>query len=309
MTYRPLGGAAPDVELVEVGPRDGLQNELRPVPLEAKKRLIADLVEAGLRRIEVGAFVSPKWVPQMADSDQLLATLAPRPPRASVLVPNVKGLERALAVDPAIEVALFVAASETFSQRNTNCSIEESLARVEALMAVASEASVTVRGYISCAVFCPYEGFVEPDAVASLAARLRALGVGELSLGDTIGKATPRHTAAVVDAVAGEVPVQDLAWHGHDTYGQALANVLAALEAGVRVIDSSVAGLGGCPYAKGAAGNLATEDLVFMLDGMGIRTGVDLEMVAAAGRRICASLGTATRSRVGDALSGAEKPL
>jgi hydroxymethylglutaryl-CoA lyase len=299
----PLADVPPAVTIVEVGPRDGLQNEKQVVPLAAKVRLIEDLADAGLKVIEAGAFVSPRWVPQMADSAEVLANLRRKPGvRYPVLVPNLKGFEAALAagVD---EIAVFAAASESFSQKNINCSIAESLERFAPVMERAKAAGVRVRGYVSCVVGCPYEGAIAPAAVASVAARLHALGCYEISLGDTIGVGTPRKTAAMVRAVAAEVPLAALAIHAHDTYGQALANVLTCLEMGVSVVDSSVAGLGGCPYAPGASGNLATEDLVYMLEGMGVATGADLNRLAAAGRATCRAIGRDPRSKMAAAFT------
>jgi hydroxymethylglutaryl-CoA lyase len=288
----------PEVTVVEVGPRDGLQNEPVPVPVAAKVALVEALADGGLPVVEAGAFVSPKWVPQMAGSDEVLRAVRKRPGvRYPVLVPNLKGLEAALAAG-AEEIAVFGAASETFSRKNINCSIAESLERFRPVVAAAREADIRVRGYVSCVVGCPYEGVIAPAAVARVARELHAIGCFEISLGDTIGVGTPRKTAAMLEAVAAEMPVAALAVHAHDTYGQALANVLAALELGVRVVDSSVAGLGGCPYAKGASGNVATEDLLFMLDGMGVRTGADLDAVARAGEVICTALGRTTQSKV-----------
>ncbi|MGD9507411.1 MAG: hydroxymethylglutaryl-CoA lyase [Geminicoccaceae bacterium] len=288
----------PEVTIVEVGPRDGLQNEAVPVSVADKVALVEALAEAGLPVVEAGAFVSPKWVPQMAGSEKVLRSVRRRPGvRYPVLVPNLKGLEAALEAG-AEEIAVFGAASETFSQRNINCSIAESLERFRPVAEAALARGVRVRGYVSCVLGCPYEGEIAPAAVAKVATALHAMGCFEVSLGDTIGVGTPRRTAAMLAAVGAELPVTVLAMHAHDTYGQALANVLTALELGVRVVDSSVAGLGGCPYAKGASGNLATEDLVYMLDGMGVRSGVALDQVIAAGRRICAVLGKETRSRV-----------
>jgi hydroxymethylglutaryl-CoA lyase len=292
-----------EVTIVEVGPRDGLQNEAAPVPVAARVALVEALAAAGLPVVEAGSFVSPRWVPQMAGSDEVLGTIRRRPgTRYPVLVPNLQGLEAALAAG-AEEVAVFGAASESFSRRNINCSIDESLARFRPVIAGARSHGVRVRGYVSCVAGCPYEGEIAPAAVARVAAELHAMGCFEISLGDTIGVGTPRKVAAMLEAVAGEVPVAALAIHAHDTYGQALANVLTALEMGLRVVDSSVAGLGGCPYAKGASGNLATEDLVYMLDGMGVQTGVDVMAVIAAGREICGLLGKDTRSKVGLAIS------
>ena len=298
-----FAGVPPEVTIVEVGPRDGLQNEAAPVPVADKVALVEALAGAGLPVVETGAFVSPKWVSQMAGSEEVLRTVRKRPGvRYPVLVPNLKGLEAALAAG-AEEIAVFGAASESFSQKNINCSIAESLERFRPVVAEARARGVRVRGYVSCVLGCPYEGEVAPAAVARVAAALHAMGCFEISLGDTIGVGTPRKAAAMLAAVTAEVPVTALAMHAHDTYGQALANVLTALELGVRVVDSSVAGLGGCPYAKGASGNLATEDLVWMLDGMGVRTGVDLDAVIAAGRRIGAVLDRPGGSRVARARS------
>ena len=299
-----FASVAPEVTIVEVGPRDGLQNEAAPVPLAAKVALIEALADAGLPVVEAGSFVSPRWVPQMAGSDEVLRTVRQRPGvRYPVLVPNLKGLEAALAAG-AREIAVFGAASETFSQKNINCSIAESLDRFRPVVANAVARGVRVRGYVSCVVGCPYEGEIAPAVVARVARSLADMGCFEISLGDTIGVGTPRKTAAMLAAVAAEVPDAALAIHAHDTYGQALANVLTALELGVRVIDSSVAGLGGCPYAKGASGNLATEDLLFMLEGMGVRTGADLDAVCRAGAAICGALGRAPGSKVALARNG-----
>ena len=290
------------VKMVEVGPRDGLQNEAQTVPAETKIRLIEDLADAGLTSIEAGAFVSPKWVPQMADSAAVLGGLKARPGvRYSVLVPNLQGFEAALKAG-AREVAIFGAASETFSRKNINCSIAESLDRFAPVAAAAKQAGIPVRGYISCVLGCPYEGAVAPQAVADVAARLAALGCYEISLGDTIGVGTPAAAAAMIDTVAAHVPREQLAVHFHDTYGQALANILACLEKGVAVVDSSVAGLGGCPYAKGASGNVASEDVRYMLGGLGISTGVDLDKLADSGWRICEYLGRSPASKVSLAL-------
>jgi hydroxymethylglutaryl-CoA lyase len=294
----------PEVTIVEVGPRDGLQNEARPVPVADRVALIEALAEAGLPVVEAGSFVAPKWVPQMAGSDEVLRTVRRRPGvRYPVLVPNRKGLEAALAAG-ADEISVFGAASESFSRKNINCSIAESLERFRPVVTEARSRGLRVRGYVSCAVGCPYEGEIAPAAVARVARELHAMGCFEVSLGDTVGVGTPRKTAAMLDAVVREVPVAALAIHAHDTYGQALANVLTALELGVRVIDGSVAGLGGCPYAKGASGNVATEDVIYMLDGMGVRTGVDSDAVIAAGSMICKALGRVSGSRVARARSG-----
>lgn len=298
-----MTGIAQEVRLVEVGPRDGLQNEPVAVPLEAKIALIEALADAGLTSIEAGAFVSPKWVPQMADTPDLLARL-PRRPGVSypVLVPNLKGFESALAADVK-EIAIFGAASQTFSQRNINCSIEDSLERFRPVAAAAKEHGIRVRGYVSCVLGCPYEGKIAPEVVTAVARALRDMGCYEISLGDTIGVGTPLKAKALVRMVAQAVPVSELAVHFHDTYGQALANIFACLEEGISVIDSSVAGLGGCPYAKGASGNVASEDVVYMLDGMGIKTGIDLEKLAAAGRAILNALGREPASRVARVLA------
>jgi len=293
------------VKLVEVGPRDGLQNEIQPVATEVKLELIRLLADAGLSHIEATAFVSPRRVPQMADHDAVMRT-APR--RAgltlSALTPNLVGFEAAIAAG-AQEVAVFGAASESFSQKNIHCSIAESLQRFEPVLRAAREHGVPVRGYVSCVLGCPYEGAIAPAAVAQVAAVLYEMGCHEISLGDTIGVGTPARTTAMLEAVAQRVPLAHLAGHFHDTYGQALANVYAALQLGVAVFDASVAGLGGCPYAPGASGNLATEDLLYMLDGLGIETGVQLEGLLAADRYICAALSRPTHSRVARARAGA----
>jgi len=292
---------AETVRIVEVGPRDGLQNEKQAVSTETKVTLIGMLADAGLKTIEATAFVSPKWVPQMADHAEVLHAL-PRREGVSypVLVPNLKGFEAALAAG-ATEVAVFAAASETFSQKNINCSIAESLERFTPIFAAARAAHVRVRGYVSCALGCPYEGAVAPERVAEVAGKLFAAGSYEVSLGDTIGVGTPNRTREMIARVAERVPVVSLAGHFHDTFGQALANIYAAMEEGVRVFDASVSGLGGCPYAPGAAGNVATEDLVYMLNGMGVETGVDLDKLIAAGAFICGKLGRETQSRVAKA--------
>jgi len=291
------------VRIVEVGPRDGLQNESAVVPLAAKVALIEALVAAGLKTVESGSFVSPKWVPQMADTAEVMAAINRHAGvRYPVLVPNLKGLEGALAagVD---EIAVFGAASESFSQKNINCSIAESLDRFRPVVAAALAKNIRVRGYISCVLGCPYEGEIQPAAVAKVAKALADMGCYEISLGDTIGTGTPLKAQAMLRAVAALVPVGKLAVHFHDTWGQALANILACLELGVAVVDSAVAGLGGCPYAKGATGNVATEDVVYMLDGMGIETGVDLAKLAAAGRAITAVIGKAPASKVAQVLA------
>ena len=265
------------IRIVEVGPRDGLQNEPAPVATAQKIELIDRLAACGLRSIEATAFVSPRWVPRMADHAEVMRGIhRAEGVRYAVLAPNLKGLEGALAAG-ADEVAVFPAASESFSQKNLNCSIAESLQRIAPVAEHALAAGVRVRGYVSCVLGCPYEGAVAPAAVAEVAARLRDLGCEEISLGDTIGTGTPSAACRMVEAVAREVPVERLAGHFHDTYGQALANILAVLQMGVSVFDGSVAGLGGCPYARGATGNVATEDVVYMLHGMGLQTGIDLD--------------------------------
>jgi isopropylmalate/homocitrate/citramalate synthase len=292
------------VEIVEVGPRDGLQNEPQALPAAVKVALIGKLAEAGCRVIEAGAFVSPRWVPQMADTAEVLAALPRRPGlRYPVLVPNMKGLERALE-SGVEEIAVFGAASETFSQRNINCSIAESLERFRPVCTAALARGLRLRGYVSCVLGCPYEGDVPAARVAEVAAALAEMGCAEVSLGDTIGVGTPLKARAMLSAVAEQVPLERLAVHFHDTYGQALANILACLEMGVATVDAAVAGLGGCPYAKGASGNVATEDVVYLLDGLGIATGIDLDRLAAAGAYICGELGRPPSSKVALALAG-----
>jgi hydroxymethylglutaryl-CoA lyase len=291
------------VRIVDVAPRDGLQNEPRSVPASVKIELIERLQDAGLAAIEATAFVSPKWVPQMADHAEVMAGIRRRPGIAyPVLVPNMKGFEAASAAG-AEEIAVFGAASETFSRKNINCSIAESLERFEPVVAAARARGIRVRGYISCAAGCPYEGEVKPAAVADLAGKLYRMGCYEVSLGDTIGVGTPKRIRAVIEAVAKRVPIAKIGGHYHDTYGQALANVYASLEMGVKTFDSSVAGLGGCPYAKGATGNVATEDVIYMLDGLGIESGVDLTRLFRAGEFICRALGREPASRVARALA------
>ncbi|MGQ5524305.1 hydroxymethylglutaryl-CoA lyase [Chitinimonas sp. PSY-7] len=291
------------VKIVEVGPRDGLQNEKASVPTETKLAFIDQLADAGLSVIEATAFVSPKWVPQMADHSEVMRGLKRRPGiRYPALVPNMQGYEAAKAtgVD---EIAVFAAASEAFSQKNINCSIEESLARFTPVMAAAKQDGIAVRGYVSCVLGCPYQGDVSLADVVRVAKALYDMGCYEVSLGDTIGTGTPAKARAMITAVAGEVPIKQLAAHFHDTWGQALANLYAVLELGIATIDSSAAGLGGCPYAKGASGNVATEDVVYLLNGMGIETGVDLEKLAAAGRFINTHLGKTAASKAAVALA------
>jgi hydroxymethylglutaryl-CoA lyase len=292
------------VRLVEVGPRDGLQNEATQVDVASRIGLIDRLTAAGLPAIEVGSFVSPKWVPQMADTAAVLAGIERRAGVAyPVLVPNLHGLEQALAAG-AGEIAVFGAASESFSQKNINCSIAASLERFRPVCAEALRHGLRVRGYVSCVLGCPYEGPVDPAAVAGVARALADMGCYEISLGDTIGTGTPERARALIAAVAAELPVTMLAAHFHDTYGQALANLYAVLQQGVAVIDSSVIGLGGCPYATGASGNVATEDVLYLLDGLGIETGVDMDALLAAGRFIAARLGREPSGRVARALAG-----
>jgi hydroxymethylglutaryl-CoA lyase len=286
------------VSLVEVGPRDGLQNEKQPVSTAIKLELIRRLAASGLRRIEATAFVSPRWVPQMADAAAVMAGLPDRGDIAfSVLTPNLKGLEAALAAG-AREVAVFAAATETFSQRNINCSISESLERFARVIEAARAAEVRVRGYVSCVLGCPYEGEVSPLAVAELSAELHGMGCHEISLGDTIGVGTPGATRAMLEAVMSRVPNTQLAGHFHDSYGMAIANIHAALECGVSVFDCSVSGLGGCPYAAGSSGNVATEDVVYLMDGLGIETGVDLDALMECSGWISAELGRRIGSKV-----------
>jgi hydroxymethylglutaryl-CoA lyase len=290
------------VRIVEVGPRDGLQNEKQAISTATKLQLIERLAAAGLRDIEATSFVSPKWVPQMADHAAVMAGLK-RHPGVSypVLAPNLKGFEAAVEAG-ATEVAVFAAASEAFSQKNINCSIAESLDRFVPVFEAARQHGVKVRGYVSCVVACPYDGAIAPDKVAEVAARLHELGSYEVSLGDTIGAGTPASVLRMLEAVAGKVPVAQLAGHYHDTYGMATANVYASYQFGLRVFDSSVAGLGGCPYAKGATGNVATEDVVYLLHGLGADTGVDLDALVDCGAWISEQLGRAPQSRVTRAL-------
>jgi hydroxymethylglutaryl-CoA lyase len=290
------------VKLVEVGPRDGLQNEKQLVPTATKLELIGRLGACGLRTVETTAFVSPKWVPQMADSAEVMRGLQRRNGVTyPVLVPNLQGFAAAQAAG-AREIAVFGAASEAFSQTNINCSIAESLDRFRPVVAAALEANVQVRGYVSCVLGCPYQGKVQPAVVADVAAALFDMGCYEISLGDTIGVGTPGATRDMIDAVAQRVPIEKLAGHFHDTFGMAIANICAALEMGVAVFDSSVAGLGGCPYAAGASGNVATEDVVWLMRGLGIETGVDLVALAETGEWISHRLGRETGSKAGRAL-------
>ncbi|MGE8504550.1 MAG: hydroxymethylglutaryl-CoA lyase [Pseudomonas sp.] len=290
------------VRLVEVGARDGLQNEAQALSVEIRVELIKRLVAAGLRTLEAGAFVSPRWVPQMAGSDEVLRRLGRRPGVTyTALVPNLKGLDAALAAD-CREVAVFAAASEAFSQKNINCSVDESLQRFQPVLAKAAERGVAVRGYVSCVLGCPFSGDVPVADVVRVARELYAMGCYEISLGDTIGRGTPGNARRLVEACASEMPITALAGHFHDTYGMAVANVQAALEAGVRVFDSSISGLGGCPYSPGATGNVATEELVYLFQGQGVATGVDLPALLEAGAFIDKALGKASASRVATAL-------
>ncbi|MCH1931808.1 hydroxymethylglutaryl-CoA lyase [Shewanella sp. A25] len=294
-----------DVSLFEMGPRDGLQNEVA-VPTAAKIALIEALADAGVKRIESGSFVSPKWVPQMADSSDVLRNIHRRQGVVySALTPNVKGLELALDAK-ASEVAIFGAASQSFSQRNINCSIEESIERFIPLMELAKAHNVPVRGYVSCVLGCPYEGEIAVSEVARVSEILYKMGCYEISLGDTIGVGTPLKARKMLKAVSERVPIEKTALHFHDTYGQALANILACLDLGVRSFDASVAGLGGCPYAKGASGNLASEDLVYMLHGLGLNTGIDLVKLARAGEQISQQLKRKNGSKVANALLTAD---
>ena len=286
-----------------MGPRDGLQNEPGTVPTAVKLELIDRLADAGLTAIESTAFVSPKWIPQMADHTEVLKGIRRRPGVTyPVLTPNLKGFEAALAAG-ATEVAIFGAASESFSKKNINCSIAESLERFRPVAEAAAKNNVRVRGYVSCVVGCPYEGDIAPARVAEVSKALFDMGCYEVSLGDTIGVGTPRKTQAMIEAVGKVVPVAKLAGHYHDTFGQSLANIYASLELGVATFDSSVAGLGGCPYAAGASGNVATEDVLYMLQGLGIETGIDLDKVAATGEWICAILKREPGSKAGRAIA------
>ncbi|CAN1250341.1 Hydroxymethylglutaryl-CoA lyase, mitochondrial [Linum perenne] len=291
------------VKIVEVGPRDGLQNEKSVVPTDVKIELIRRLVSSGLPVVEATSFVSPKWVPQLADAkDVMKAVHSLEGSRLPVLTPNVKGFDAAIAAG-AKEVAIFASASEAFSKSNINCSIEESLVRYRAVTQAAKEHSIPVRGYVSCVVGCPEEGAISPSKVAYVAKALYDMGCYEISLGDTIGVGTPGSVVPMLEAVVAVVPVENLAVHFHDTYGQSLPNILASLQMGISTVDSSVAGLGGCPYAKGASGNVATEDVVYMLNGLGVKTNVDLAKLLSAGEFISKQLGRASGSKAAIALS------
>ena len=291
------------VTMVEVGPRDGLQNEKRKLSTSVKIELIERLANCGIPVVEAGSFVSPKWVPQMADSEAVMKGLKPLPAtRYPVLVPNLKGYQRAIAAG-ATEIAIFTAASESFSQRNTNCSISESFTRLEPVIKLSKKSGNKIRAYVSCVLGCPYEGAIETDAVSEDCSPLLKLDCDEISLGDTIGVGTPAAANSLINAVSLEVPIGQLAVHFHDTYGQALANILACLDAGIRTIDSSVAGLGGCPYANGATGNVASEDVIYMLHGLGLNTGIDLHQLAETGDWISKQLQRPNNSKAGLALN------
>jgi len=289
------------VKIVEVGPRDGLQNETTPISALDKIALIEKLSAAGIKYIESGSFVSPKWVPQMATSTEVFEKLNRKQGVTyAALTPNMRGFEGAMAVNVS-EVAIFGAASESFSQKNINCSIEESLERFAPIMEAAKNANIKVRGYVSCVLGCPYEGEIAPEQVAIVAEKLYQMGCYEISLGDTIGVGTPTNVTKMIQAVSARVPTDKLAVHFHDTYGQALTNIYAALQMGIKVVDSAIAGLGGCPYAKGASGNVATEDVLYMLNGLGIDTAIDFEQLLEAGWFISEKLGKAPISKVSNA--------
>jgi hydroxymethylglutaryl-CoA lyase len=291
------------VRIVEVGPRDGLQNEPGELPTDVKVELIERFAEAGLPAVEATAFVSPRWVPQMADHTEVMERIRRKPGVSyPVLTPNLKGFEAARAAG-ATEVAIFGAASEAFSRKNINCSIAESLERFKPVVSAARNDNVAVRGYVSCVLGCPYEGDIHPEKVAEVAGALYEMGCYEVSLGDTIGTGTPGKTKTMIEACARRVPLERLAGHYHDTYGQALANIYASLEMGVATFDASVAGLGGCPYAAGASGNVATEDVVYMLNGLGIHTGVDLDQLVDIGEWICGILKKTPSSKAARALA------
>lgn len=293
------------VKIVEVGPRDGLQNEKKTVPTAIKIDFINQLSQTGLQVIEATSFVSPRWIPQLADHADVFKQITKSPAISyPVLVPNLQGLEAALKVGVK-EIAVFTTPSEAFSERNTHCSVAESLNRIKEIMQVAKEQNIRVRGYLSCVLGCPYQGEVSPHAVADLAEQLLQLGCYEISLGDTIGVGTPEKTRQLLEIILKKIPVEQVAVHFHDTYGQALTNIYVALNLGIHVIDSSVSGLGGCPYAKGASGNVATEDVLYMLNGLGIETGVDLNKLIQVGRFITNYLECTSRSKVNLALGKA----
>jgi len=291
------------VKIIEVGPRDGLQNEPQTIPAATKIELINRLSNAGFANVEAASFVSPKWVPQMATSAEVMAGIARRPGTIySALVPNMKGFDAALAAD-VDEVVIFAAASEAFSQKNINCSIAESIERFREVAQAAKQNKLRLRGALSCAFGCPYQGEVSVDSMADVVRRLRDLGCDEIDIADTIGVATPRQVQTVMQRAATEFPLEGLSGHFHDTYGQALANIYASLEVGITIYHASVAGLGGCPYAKGATGNVATEDVLYMMRGLGITTGIDFEAVVEAGQFISRQLGRAAASRAGNAIT------
>ena len=289
------------IKIVEVSPRDGLQNESQVIAVNDKVQLINDLRTAGVKHIEVTGFVSPKWVPQLADAQEVASQLAPDEDVVySALTPNMKGFEAAM--DAGIkEVAVFTAASETFNQKNINCSIEESFERFTPILEQAKQQDIKVRGYVSCVLGCPYEGDIDPEQVAAVSEKLFAMGCYEISLGDTIGVGTPLKAQRMFSQVSKRIPTNSLAVHFHDTYGQALANILACIQEGARIIDASVAGLGGCSYAPGASGNVSTEDVVYMLHGMDIKTGIDLDKLISAGQNISKVLGRSVNSKVANA--------
>lgn len=296
------------VSIVDVAPRDGLQNEKQPVSTQDKLGLIQRLQQAGVKKIEVTSYVSPKWVPQMADNAAVMQTLSSAPVRRpegvqySVLVPNMQGLEAALAQPLPDEIVVFSAASEAFTQKNINCSIAESIARYAPVVALALERGIRVRGSISCSLGCPYQGKVPPVAVYEVASRMKNIGVQEIGVADTIGVGTPKQTQAAMEAALKVYALENVSGHFHDTYGQALVNIYACLQLGISSFDASVAGLGGCPYARGATGNVATEDVVYMLHGLGIDTGIDLDLLVEAGAYISSVLGRKPASRAGNAL-------
>ena len=293
------------VKIVEVGPRDGLQNEKQVVPTETKIELINRLADAGVRVIEATSFVSPKWVPQMGDNSAVMAGITRHPAAVyPVLTPNLQGFDAAVAAG-ATEVAIFGAASESFSKKNINCSIAESLKRFEPVVSAASALEIKVRGYVSCVVGCPYEGAIAPEQVASVAQTLFDMGCYEVSLGDTIGVGNPASVQRMIEACAKRIPIAKLAGHYHDTYGMAIANIYASLQTGLAVFDASVAGLGGCPYAQGASGNVATEDVVYLLDGLGIETGIDLAKLAIIGDWISTAINRPNGAKAGRALCAA----
>jgi len=289
------------VKIIEVGPRDGLQNEAQAATVEQRIELIRQLAKAGVKNIEAGSFISPRWVPQMANTAAVLKGLdMNRDIHYPVLVPNTRGMQDALTAG-AREISIFAAASETFSQKNINCSIDQSIERFTEVAQLAQENKIRMRGYLSCVLGCPYEGDIDPKAVLDVAKKLIKLGCYEVSLGDTVGVGTPLQVQTLIKRLADQIGTDRIAVHFHDTYGQALANIFAALEMGVQVVDSAVAGLGGCPYANGASGNVASEDVVYMLNGMGIETGIDLKQLVIAGRYICTQLDRPVRSRVNQA--------